>query len=80
LIKLNIPKKLIKNPQALAQMGAIVSLTSEINILMTSRENYRLANFAHTNYKVRMVSYDQEIYQTNKKLLDEIVKLSPSLK
>lgn len=74
LIRFNIPKNLLKEDTLLKKLQDISSWIKVINESIESREQYRLNNWAMSNFSIRLRYYDDLILENIDQLNDAINK------
>ena len=79
LVKVNLPQKVLTEPDFLAEVREISQLTDQVNETVRSRESYRIHNGAMSNYSSRMKKYDQILMEYNQKLLTALETVKPRL-
>ncbi len=68
VLRINLPKKLVREPQSLIKISEISTLTDRVNEFIRSRENFRIHNGAMTNFSSYIRIYDEALVKQNEAL------------
>ncbi|MGB2936938.1 MAG: hypothetical protein WBD05_01870, partial [Phycisphaerae bacterium] len=75
LAKVNLPRKLVENPQGIQRLRDVSQFTSRYNEVLRARENWQVNNQALDNYGRRLEYYDKELLRLQGLLQEKHVAL-----